>query len=163
MLVVADTSVLINLCRIGQEELLAALFREVWIPMAVEAEFVRLAAQVPRFRGLTCPAWIHRGSPAGIPPELSGNAKLDLGERQAIALALEMSADAVLMDESAGRIAVIRLGLEFIGVAGILLRAKQGALISAVGPIIERLEAEAHFWLAQPFREHVLRLAGEAP
>lgn len=32
MIVVADTSVLLNLCRIGQVELLARLFREVVIP-----------------------------------------------------------------------------------------------------------------------------------
>ena len=45
MIVVADTSVLLNLCRIGQVELLARLFHEVVIPLEVAAEFDRLARQ----------------------------------------------------------------------------------------------------------------------
>jgi predicted nucleic acid-binding protein len=43
VIVVADTSVLLNLCRIGQVELLARLFHEVVIPPEVAVEFGRLA------------------------------------------------------------------------------------------------------------------------
>lgn len=55
MIVVADTSVLLNLCRIGQVELLARLFHEVVIPLEVAAEFDRLARQATRFQGLGLP------------------------------------------------------------------------------------------------------------
>jgi predicted nucleic acid-binding protein len=37
VIVVADTSVLLNLCRIGQVELLARLFHQVVIPLEVSA------------------------------------------------------------------------------------------------------------------------------
>lgn len=43
MIVVADTSVLLNLCRVGQGSLFQNLFREVVIPPEVAADFGRLA------------------------------------------------------------------------------------------------------------------------
>ena len=49
MIVVADTSVVINLCCVGQGDLLRRLFRDVVVPPAVAVEFARLAANVPRF------------------------------------------------------------------------------------------------------------------
>jgi predicted nucleic acid-binding protein len=56
VIVVADTSVIINLALVGHEELLSIIFREVLIPPAVESEFVRLAATDGRFAGLRVPA-----------------------------------------------------------------------------------------------------------
>jgi predicted nucleic acid-binding protein len=41
VIVVADTSVLINLCRVGEGGLFKRLFFEVVIPPEVAAEFVR--------------------------------------------------------------------------------------------------------------------------
>lgn len=58
MIVVSDTSVLLNLCRIGRVELLARLFHEVVIPLEVAAEFGRLAHQAARFQGLVLPGWV---------------------------------------------------------------------------------------------------------
>jgi predicted nucleic acid-binding protein len=67
VIVVADTSVLINLCRVGQGGLFRSLFQEVLIPPEVASEFVRLASGVPRFAGLTLPQGI-REQPATIIP-----------------------------------------------------------------------------------------------
>ena len=52
MVVVADTSVLLNLCRVQLDWLLPRIFGEVWIPPMVEQEFYRLAMAHPRFLGL---------------------------------------------------------------------------------------------------------------
>jgi len=52
VIVVADTSVLINLCRVGQGGLFQQLFQEVIIPPEAAAEFARLAARASRFSGL---------------------------------------------------------------------------------------------------------------
>ena len=49
---------------------------------------------------------------------------LDPGEAEAIALAMEMSADLILLDERDGRIAAERAGLRVTGLLGVLLRAK---------------------------------------
>jgi hypothetical protein len=68
MLVVADTSVLINLCRVGQGELVCRLFHEVLIPPEVAEEFARLASTVSRFVGLILPTGIRLQAPTGLLP-----------------------------------------------------------------------------------------------
>lgn len=60
MIVVSDTSVILNLCFLGQEGLLSQLFGTVVAPPQVEAEFVRLASMDARFHGLVFPAFIQR-------------------------------------------------------------------------------------------------------
>jgi len=58
MIVVADTSVILNLCRVGHEQLLQQLFKRVLVPEEVAGEFVRLAKTQKRFTGLLLPGWI---------------------------------------------------------------------------------------------------------
>ncbi len=162
VLVVSDTSVLLNLCRVSAEGLLPELFQEVWIPPAVAAEFSRLTKSRPRFQGLMLPGWVQISPPVQVPSEVRACPDLDAGESEALALALEWHADAVLIDEAAGRRAAGLLKVPFVGVAGILLRARQSGLIPAVRPVFVRLRAEAGFWLHPDFEVEVLRLAGEA-
>lgn len=68
---------------------------------------------------------------------------------------------AVLIDETAGRRTARQLGLTTIGVAGILVRASQAPLLSAIAPVLKELEQKANFWLAPDIRAEVLRLVGE--
>ena len=79
MIVVADTSGLLDLCRIGEEDRLARLVREVVIPEEVAVEFDRLAALTPRLQGLTLPVWIRRRRPSTVSAGVRG-ADLDPGE-----------------------------------------------------------------------------------
>jgi predicted nucleic acid-binding protein len=67
VIVVADTSVLINLACVEQIDLLRSLFREVVIPPEVAGEFKRLAVNFPRFKGLILPAWIRQLSLQSYP------------------------------------------------------------------------------------------------
>ncbi|MEI7823437.1 MAG: DUF3368 domain-containing protein [Verrucomicrobiota bacterium] len=162
MLVVSDTSVLLNLCRVSAEGLLPELFGEVWVPPAVAAEFSRLAGNHARFQGLVLPAWVRISSAVQVSAEVRACPDLDSGETEALSLALEWHADAVLMDEAAGRRAATVLKVTSVGVAGILIRARSRGLIPAVRPLLERLRVEAGFWLHPRFEAEVLRLAGEA-
>ena len=50
--------------------------------------------------------------------------KLDAGEAAAIALALALKADILLMDEKRGRVAARQCGLTVAGVLGVLLHAR---------------------------------------
>ena len=88
--------------------------------------------------------------------------RLDPGETEALALALSLQADFILVDDLAARRAAAQLNQRSTGIGGILLLAKGQGLIPAVGPILDRLHLEAHFYMSKPFREEVLRLAGEA-
>ncbi|HKX61468.1 MAG TPA: hypothetical protein VJS65_06485 [Verrucomicrobiae bacterium] len=49
MIVVADTSVILNLCCVRREHLLASLFGRVLVPTEVASEFRRLAGADARF------------------------------------------------------------------------------------------------------------------
>lgn len=161
MTVIADTSVILNLCCVQQQELLRALFREVIVPPEVSQEFARAAEAYPRFVGLTMPTWIRQQPPRVIPETIRHAPRLDAGEIAAIALALEITADAVLIDEADGRRTARQLGLTTIGVAGILVRARMAGLLPAIAPIFDQLEQKANFWLAPAVRADALRTAGE--
>ena len=160
MIVVADASVLLNLCRIGKAELLTLLFREVVIPREVAAEFDRLAVQAPRFHGLTLPAWIRQQQPSTISAVVRA-AGLDSGETAALNLALEIHADALLADERRGHRVAVQLGIKTVGVLGILLHARTSGLIPHLRPLLDQLEQEAQFWIAPAVRQRVLQLARE--
>ncbi len=161
MIVVTDTSVALNLCHLRQERLLPALFGTVLAPPAVEAEFRKLARDDPRFRGLVFPLFIEIAAPMKIAAPLKGNARLHAGEIEALSLALETNAAAVLMDERAGRAAAAALGLRGIGVLGILIQAKLDGLIPRIGPFLDQLQQQAGFWIAPALRGKVLETAGE--
>lgn len=163
MIVVTDTSVILNLCLIGRENLLPSLFGAIVAPAAVVIEFERLAALDWRFRGLLFPAFIEQSGPGGILPSLVAMKRLQAGEIAALSLAVQRKADAVLMDELAGRAAAAALGLKPIGLLGVLLEAKERALIPALKPLLDRLENEAEFWISASLRDHILNAAGEAP
>ena len=116
-----DTSVVLNLCLRHREELLAALYREVLAPDEVRAEFQRLAATDPPFRGLCFSHVVTVASPIAIPGSLRSNPALDAGEIAALALALERGIRDVLIDERAGRAVARSLGLTPSGLLGILI------------------------------------------
>lgn len=162
MIVVTDTSVILNLCVIGQQDLLRLLFDRVLAPSSVVAEFQRLAFADVRFQELSFPAFIQKVAPASLLTSLTASGQLQTGEIAALSLAVEKQADAVLMDELAGRAAAASLGLRTIGLVGILLDAKRQSLIPALAPLISQLEREARFWISHSLRSTVLQAAGEA-
>jgi len=96
-----------------------------------------------------------------VPALLSSAIGLDAGEAAALALAVEIQADVVLLDERRGREVASQLGLRTIGILGLLLEAKSAGFLAAVGPVLDDLQREAGFWIAKPLRQQVLRLAGE--
>jgi len=161
VIVVADTSVILNLCFLGQDALLQALFGKVHAPPLVQVEFQRLVTADTRFHGLVFPGFIQLSTPLTTDHAWAHSPVLHAGEIAALSLALELGADLVLMDEAEGRAAATALHLTTMGLLGILIQARQRALIPAVEPLLDRLQLEARFWIAPPLRVAVLRAAGE--
>jgi uncharacterized protein len=160
--VVTDTSVVLNLCVIGRQEVLPVLFGDILAPTIVVQEFQQLASSVSRFQGLTFPVFIRQTSPKSLLPSLTASGRLQAGEIAALSLAVELRADAVLMDETAGRHAAVALGLRPVGLLGVLLEARQRSLIPALAPLLDRLESEAQFWVSPTLRAAILSDAGES-
>lgn len=118
--VVSDTSPLHYLILCGVDAVLARLFERVIIPPTVFAELQRpnTPAMVQEWmRAL--PAWVAVQKPTTLDTSLN----LDVGELEAICLAREIHAAAVLMDDRAGRQAATQLGVPVIGTLGLLEQA----------------------------------------
>ena len=87
-------------------------------------------------------------------------AELRTGEVEAIVLARELGAE-LLIDERAGRLVAKRLGIGYLGIIGLLLRAKQAGIIAEVLPFILRARDEMNFFVSDAVIEEVRQLAGE--
>jgi predicted nucleic acid-binding protein len=129
MRVVSNTTPLNYLVLIGEADLLAELFGRVVIPEAVSRELAdpRAPAEVRNWV-VAPPAWLDVQA-APTPPD-SDLADLHAGEREAIALALEIGADLLLVDESGGRRVAGHRGIAIAGTLGVLDRAAERGLIN---------------------------------
>jgi predicted nucleic acid-binding protein len=163
MLVASNTSPISNLAIIGRLNLLQSQFCEIWIPRAVQAELDQLGhpAALKDIRQAIQDGWI---KPRALREDKVARllaATLDPGEAEAIALALEMSADLILVDERDGRSAAERAGLRVTGVLGVLLRAKKEGQIPLMKPEVDALRTRARFFLSARLQEKALEIAGE--
>jgi len=128
MIVVADTSPINYLVLIKEIDLLPALFGRVLLPEGVLLELMHPKSPIEVREWISRPpAWLEvRVVTTVATPQLM---QLDIGEREAIQLALESGADAVLMDETDGRQIAESLRLQVRGTLGILERAAKLQLI----------------------------------
>lgn len=146
--IVSDTTCLILFYKIGELDLLKKLFGKLCITEAVLKEF-----------GQPVPDWIeivklktdvHKG--------LLGY--LDAGEATSIALASEHTDSLIIIDEIKGRKAAKELGIPVTGSLGVLISAKNKNYITAVKPILEKIE-ETNFRISKELIERVLKRANE--
>ena len=135
MIVVADTSPLNYLILIDRISILETLYSRILVPHAVHDELLRSKAPATvRAWALNPPAWVELLSPSATPTVLL--AKLDLGEAEAIALAEQLRADWLLIDEADGRDEATRRGLRTIGTLGILRDAHRAGLLNFSDDVI---------------------------
>jgi predicted nucleic acid-binding protein len=163
MLAVSNTSPISNLASIGRLDLLKFQFSALWIPAAVADELV--VHPDPAARAVIQTAiheqWIRTALPQTSTLLSILLSSLHKGEAEAIALAIDLKADLVIIDEQEGRQTAKQAGLSVIGVLGILLRAKRMGAIPAVRPEIQALRDKARFFIAPLLEAKVLASAGE--
>jgi predicted nucleic acid-binding protein len=84
------------------------------------------------------PSWLEVRATAGTPDDLSLK-RLDVGERAAITLAVELHADLLLMDDREGVFAARRKGFRVAGTLGVLSMAARRNLLN-LADAFERLK-----------------------
>ena len=122
MIVIADSTPLNYLILIHQVDLLPQLFDRILIPPAVFGELQHQETpDVVRRWIASPPSWLHVQALRSVLDPALGF--LDPGEREAIALAEELQADQLLLDDADARREAARRNLPFIGTLGVLREA----------------------------------------
>jgi len=103
MIVVSDSGPIIHLSMAGRFDLLHALFSEVQIPAMVFEEVAETGEGLPGAAELKAAGWIKISYVDSIQPAFRLADELDAGEREAIALALEVKANHLLVDDLSAR------------------------------------------------------------
>ena len=149
-IVVADSSCLIVLERVGELSLLEKLFGRVRVTEQVKVEF-----------GELLPDWFDVVKAADVEMLKSLQLNLDKGEATSIAYCLEQTQECLLIiDEKKGRRVAVELGLEIVGTLGLIIRARESALIDSAKKILDRMQA-ADFRIAPNLRQNILERFGE--
>ena len=161
MTVVCNTSPITNLAAIAHLDLLHQLYGEIVIPQAVYDELTAVQHPVPGTLEVQTLSWIQVQQVVDQSQVAEFQRKVDLGEAEALVLALEVSAERLLIDDAAGRTIALELGLTITGVLGVLLMAKQRQLIVAVRPLMDALIAQAGFWVSDELYQRMLHQANE--
>ncbi|MFH1634431.1 MAG: DUF3368 domain-containing protein [Chloroflexota bacterium] len=161
MKVVSDASPLVNLGRIGRLGLLQRLYGELIIPKAVWQEVVVDGAGQPGAVYVKSADWIKIRTVANKPLVQSFRQGLDAGEAEAIALALEIDADLLLMDERLGREVAHHFGVRYTGLIGVLVEAKHNGQISEIKSLLNDLRYKAGFRVSDSLYMRVLHDEGE--
>jgi predicted nucleic acid-binding protein len=124
MIIVADTTPIHYLILIGEAEVLKEMFGRIIIPQAVVDELCRDRTPQPVRDWIESqPSWLDVKQPS---LELADVAKsLGKGERAAIALAVELGADALLLDDKRAKNEARRRNIPVITILNILETAAE--------------------------------------
>ena len=161
MIVVSNTSPIVNLATVGHLDLLQQLYGEITIPESVYHEIVIVGSGKAGSREVQNATWIKARKAANQKDVTLLEIELDRGEAESIALAAELKADLVLLDERRARRIASRLGLRYVGLVGILIEAKRRSKLPAVKPVLDALITQAGFWVSTDLYARVVEAAGE--
>jgi hypothetical protein len=155
---VADAGPLIFLAKLDRLDLLAE--KDMCIPAAVMTEVSAKADEAFKRIEQAANAWLKIQEVKNRATVQLLLADLDLGEAEVIALAKEINADSVLLDDLDARRFARRIGLSTIGTVGILLAARLQGKIPSLGAEIDRLQTHG-FRISKTLIEEALKAAGE--
>lgn len=157
MSIVSNATPIISLAGIKRIGLFFELFGKVSVPEAVYAEIK--AKKAPGFDEIDNVFFEVL--------EIKGREylgfllnELDAGEAEAIILAKEMGADALIIDERRGYAIARSQGINAIGTLTILLMAKQRGLIETVKPLLDGMISNGR-WYSKRVYAAYLRKIGE--
>lgn len=159
---VVDASPLLFLARIDRLSLLSVEAEAVLVPDAVwnEVQRIRDFASETIAELEAKGSWLRRASVGDRAGLATLEALVDAGEAEVLALAREIGAARVVLEDLDARRLAHRLGLERVGTVGLLLAAKLRGDLPSLHSEISKLEAEG-FFLSRELKSAVLEAAGE--
>ncbi len=156
---IVDASPVIVLIKSDLHHLLLKLFERVIITDAVRREILAgprndpARSLLPAISWLTIEFDIERDDRI-VPFDLGA------GETETLSVALRTSNSRVLIDDAAARSCASKLGIPFIGTAGLLALATRRGYISSLESAIESVR-QSGLWLSDGLVETILTKAGE--
>lgn len=135
--------------QIGRTDILESLFEKVIVPSAVVRE-----------------------CPSGIGPcvveEIQNralvdalNLQVDIGESEAVALAIENPGCILILDDKKARRVATSMGVQVVGTVGLILRAKRLGIVPSVTKVLDELDVVG-FRMSGALRSEAIKLAGES-
>src|SRR6202022_3142479 len=85
------------------------------------------------------PIWLRTQAPNVLPPAPLLRRRLGAGESEALALAIELKADWIILDDLPARRSAQATGLNVIGTLGTLVTAKRTGLLTSIRPELDGL------------------------
>ena len=147
--VIVDTSCLIVLENIESLFILERMYGTVFVTPTIQREF-----------GKELPPFAEIKSAQNRKYEALLRSVVDPGEASAIALCLEVDEPLLILDDRKARTIAREAGIPLTGTIGVIVKAKETGIVSAVSPLLERL-SESGFWMSDELRSHVSKLSGE--
>jgi len=129
-IIIADTSFLISLSKIGEIELLRKLFNKVSITSTIAMEF-----------NSELPIWIEVIDNQSDKKIKLLEQDLDKGESSAIALALELDNPLLIIDDLKARKLSKKLQINFIGTIAVLIKSIELGFIKDKRKLIEKIRS----------------------
>lgn len=144
-IIITDTSCFITLDKIGAFDILHKAFKNIVTTPEIQEEF-----------GSELPQWIEIRSVLDKTLQEVFKETVDRGE----ASAMETSNAILIIDDLKGRKLASKMALNFMGTLGLLVKAKEYGVISAVKPYIEKIHA-TDFRVSSSLVNLILEKTGE--
>ena len=148
--IIADSSCLILLEKIGELALLHRVFGEIVVTKEVANEF-----------GEILPDWFHVVEVKNQSFQKMLEASLGVGESSAIAYPVDLAGCLLIIADLKGRRMAEKLGIAITGTLGVMVEARLSGVIGSVIPLLEKIR-ETDFRLTRELEENILHKAGEA-
>ena len=164
MKVIADSSFLIALATIEALSLLSQIFSEVFIPEAVYDEVVVRGAGLPGAEEVAEASWIKRVAVKDADKVKTYRAeRLGVGEAEALALAEELQADVVLVDDERAWAVAQRKGIAYLRSTELVLEAHRRRLLDTAMAESKLVELGRKRWISEAVLEVALRQLTSQP
>jgi predicted nucleic acid-binding protein len=147
--IISDTSCFIILSTIGELDLLYKVYGEIITTIDIAIEY-----------GEALPEWVEIRKVTDITKQQLLELQIDKGESSAIALALELQDSTIILDDFKARKVALRLGINYTGTLGVVIKAKLKGIIPSIKPILEKIKA-TNFRISVELELQALKEAGE--